>query len=86
MYQWLVNKVFAHFIEKNMEVYVDKMITKSNEDTTYIAYLHEIFTVLRGCGMKINPIKCVFEVRFDKFLGFMISSQVIEARCTLSLA
>jgi len=38
-----------------------------------------MFQVLCHCGMKLNPKKYVFGVWSVKLLGFMISSQGIEA-------
>ena len=29
--------------------------------------------------MKLNPLKCAFEVKLGKFLGFMVNQQGIEA-------
>jgi hypothetical protein len=33
---------------------------------------------LRRYWLKLNPIKCFFEVKFKKLLGFVVSSQGIE--------
>ena len=29
--------------------------------------------------MKLNPLKCAFDVGLDKFLGFMVNQRGIEA-------
>ena len=62
-----------------MEVYVDAMIVKSKTDVYHIHNLRKIFDILRAFSMKLNPKKCVFEVRSGQFLAFIISSSRIEA-------
>jgi len=77
-YQRLVNKVFATLTGETMEVYVDDMITKSAKGADHMRDLEETFKILRSYAMKLNPKKCTFEVRFGKFLGYMIDEQAIE--------
>ena len=62
-----------------MEVYVDDMLVKSNEEPAHLDDLKETFTTLRQYQMKLNPSKCVFGVASGKFLGFMVSQRGIEA-------
>ena len=62
-----------------MKVYVDDMLVKSVEDTDHIKDLTEAFEALRRHNMKLNPTKCTFEVLVEKFLGFLVSRQGIEA-------
>ena len=69
----VVNKMFSKQIRRNMEVYVDDMLVKSNEEPAYLDDLKETFTTLRQYQMKLNPSKCVFGVASGKFLGFMVS-------------
>ncbi|KAK0580001.1 hypothetical protein LWI29_034841 [Acer saccharum] len=61
-YQRLVNRMFARQIGKNMEVYVDDMLTKSTTAEKHAEDLKETFDVLRKYQMKLNPSKCVFGV------------------------
>ncbi|XP_064995355.1 uncharacterized protein LOC135631550 [Musa acuminata AAA Group] len=78
-YQRTVNKLFAHQIGRNMEVYVDDMIVKSQATETHLADLAETFATLRKFGMRLNPAKCVFGVTSGKFLGFIIHERGIDA-------
>ncbi|URD86709.1 Retrotransposon protein [Musa troglodytarum] len=57
-----VNKMFAHQIGRNMEVYVDDMIVKSRTGAAHLDDLRETFATLREYGMRLNPAKCVFGV------------------------
>ena len=56
-----------------MEVYVDDMLVKSNDEADHLDDLRETFDTLRNYKMKLNPMKCVFTVSLGKFLGFMVS-------------
>ncbi|XP_065012847.1 uncharacterized protein LOC135641416 [Musa acuminata AAA Group] len=78
-YQRTVNKMFAHQIGRNMEVYVDDMIVKSQEAGAHLADLAEAFATLRKFGMRLNPAKCAFGVTSGKFLGFIIHERGIDA-------
>ncbi|XP_009389876.1 uncharacterized protein LOC103976409 [Musa acuminata AAA Group] len=74
-----VNKMFAHQIGRNMEVYVDDMIVKSQEARAHLADLTEAFATLRRFGMRLNPAKCAFGVTSGKFLGFIVHERGIDA-------
>ncbi|XP_043701422.1 uncharacterized protein LOC122651916 [Telopea speciosissima] len=78
-YQRLINYLFRHQIEHNVEVYVDDMLVKSLKAQDHIADLNEAFQVLRESEMRLNPAKCAFGFTSGKFLGFMVSRRGIEA-------
>nr|KYP44032.1 Retrovirus-related Pol polyprotein from transposon 17.6 [Cajanus cajan] len=78
-YQRLMEKVFQGQIGRNIEIYVDDMVVKSNSLTKHITDLAEIFGELRKHNMRLNPEKCTFGVKGGKFLGFMLSPRGIEA-------
>ena len=77
-YQRLMNKIFAHQIERNVQVYIDGMLVKSQREDDHLNDLKETFNTLRSYNMKLNPNKCAFEVTAGKFLGFMVSQSGIE--------
>src|SRR5436190_20731114 len=54
-YQRLVNKLFKHQIERNVEVYVDDMLVKSAKEVDHIKDLWKTFEVLKRYNMKLNP-------------------------------
>jgi len=72
-YQRLMNKMFAHQIGRNVQVYVDDMLVKSRREDDHLDDLKETFDTLRSYNMKLNPSKCAFGVTTGKFLGFMVS-------------
>ena len=62
-----------------MEVYIDDMLVKSTIAELHIAYLSEVFQILRNYNMKLNPAKCAFGASAGKFLGFIVNHRGIEA-------
>ncbi|XP_050258795.1 uncharacterized protein LOC126703759 [Quercus robur] len=78
-YQRLVNHMFRPQIGRNVEVYVDDMLVKSQDEGRHLDDLQETFETLRRYHMKLNPSKCAFGVSSGKFLGFMVSHRGIEA-------
>ena len=62
-----------------MEVYVDNIIIKSQGAEQHAKDLKQILDTLDKYKIKLNPDKCVFEVKARKFLEFMISHGGIKA-------
>ena len=79
IYQRLVNHMFRPQIGRNVEVYVDNMLLKSQDEGIHLDDLQETFDTLRQYNMKLNPSKYAFGVSLRKFLGFMVSHRGIEA-------
>ena len=77
-YQRLVNHMFRPQIGRNVEVYVDDILVKSQDEEIHLEDLQETFDTLRQYNMKLNPSKCAFGVSSGKFLGFMVSYRGIE--------
>ena len=71
-YQRLMNKMFANQIGRNVQVYVDDMLVKSQREENHLKDLEETFGTLRSYNMKLNWSKCAFWVTAGKFLGFMV--------------
>ena len=78
-YQRLVNHMFRPQIGRNVEVYVDDMLVKSQDKGKHLDDLQETFNTLKQYNMRLNPSKCAFGVSSGKFLGFMVSHKGIEA-------
>ena len=71
--------MFRPQIGWNVEVYVDDMLVKSQDEESHLDDLQETFDTLRQYNMKLNPSKCAFGVSSGKFLGFIVSHRGIEA-------
>ena len=78
IYQRLMNKMFAHQIGRNVQVYVDDMLVKSLHEEDHLGDLCETFDTLQLYNMKLNPGKCAYEVMTGKFLSFMVSQRGIK--------
>ena len=78
-YQRLVNHMFRPQIGRNVEVCIDNMLVKSQDEEKHLDNLQETFDTLRQYNMRLNPNKCAFGVLSGKFLGFMVSHKGIEA-------
>ena len=78
-YQRLVNRMFQKQIGTTMEVYIYDMLVKSTTAELHIAHLPEAFQILRKYNMELNPVKCAFGISAEKFLGFIVNHQGIEA-------
>ncbi|PNX95908.1 hypothetical protein L195_g019106 [Trifolium pratense] len=65
-------------IHKEIEVYVDDMIAKSQKEEDHLVHLYKLFTRLRKFRLRLNPNKCTFGVRSGKLLGFIVSQRGIE--------
>ena len=52
-----------------MEVYIDDMMVKSKKVEDHLKDLEEAFNILDEYNMKLDPSKCHFGMRSDKFPG-----------------
>jgi len=78
-YQRFMDQIFKGMIGRNLEVYVDDLVVKSNSIEQHVKDLAEVFTTLNNSNMRLNPEKCVFGVDGGRFLGFMLTNRGIEA-------
>ena len=74
-----MNKMFAQQIGRNIQVYIDDMLVKSQRKEDHLDNLRETFNTFRSYNMRLNLGKCAFRVTVGKFLGFMVSQRGIEA-------
>ena len=77
-YQRAMVTLFHNMMHKEIEVYVDDMIAKSQGEDDHVINLKKLFKRLRKFQLKLNPAKCTFEATFRKLLGFVISKKGIE--------
>ncbi|GKV05557.1 hypothetical protein SLEP1_g17554 [Rubroshorea leprosula] len=68
----------SFYIGRNLEVYVDDIVVKSLKAEDHLTDLAETFNNLRRHKMRLNLAKCVFDVEFGKFLGFIVFGRGIE--------
>ena len=73
-----MTKIFKPLIGCIIEVYIDDFVVKSRTRSEHAQHLDEIFHLMRGYNMKLNPTKCVFGVNASKFLVFIVTQRGIE--------
>ena len=76
-YQRVMVMLFHNLMHKEIEVYVDDMIAKSQEGENHPTNLKKLFERLRKYQLKLKPLKCTFGVTSKKLLGFIVSSRGI---------
>jgi len=64
---------------RNVQAYVDDMVVTSVEERQDQEDLAELFVTINKYQLKLNPEKCVFGVKVEKFLGFLLTKRGIEA-------
>lgn len=65
--QRLMNKMFTEQIGKMMELYIEDVLVKSLQVANHLKHLEEAFSVLQKYRMKLSPLKCAFEVKYESF-------------------
>ncbi|RDX85075.1 hypothetical protein CR513_33780, partial [Mucuna pruriens] len=68
-YQRLMDQIFKDHISNQLEIYVDNMVVNSKTETRHAESLALVFKVLRRYHLKLNPEKCSFRIKVNKFLG-----------------
>jgi hypothetical protein len=62
-YQRMMNKVYDKTLLGDiLEVYMDDMIVKSQQEVDHAAHLRRVFEQTRKYNMRLNPEKCTFGV------------------------
>ena len=76
-YQQAIVTVF-HDTHKEIEVYVDDMITKSRTAKDHLIDFRKLFKHLAKYRLRPNPKKCFFGAGSRKLLSFIVSQRGIE--------
>lgn len=77
-YQLAMVTLFHDMNHREIEVYIDDMITKFQTEEQHLVNLEKLFERLRKFKLRLNPNKCMFGVRFGKLLGFIVIQRGIE--------
>ena len=65
-------------MHRDVEVYVNDMIVKSQGRADHLAAQEKFFERIRKFRLRLNPKKCTFGVTSGKLLGHMVSERGIE--------
>ena len=78
IYQKMMTRMFESQLRKNIEIYIDDMVVKSNVVSEHLGDLGDILEVLRKYKLRLNASKCSFGVGSGKFLGYMVTHRGIK--------
>ena len=78
IYQKMMTRMFESQLRKNIEIYIDDMVVKSNVVSKHLGDLGDILEVLRKYKLRLNASKCSFGVGSGKFLGYMVTHRGIK--------
>ena len=71
-YQRTITAIFHDMMHKEMEDYLDDILVKSKTRTGHLQVLKQVFKRCREYKLRMNPMKCAFEVSAGKFLWFLV--------------
>ncbi|RVW67504.1 Retrovirus-related Pol polyprotein from transposon 17.6 [Vitis vinifera] len=77
-YQRATTTLFHDMMHRDVEVYVDDMIVKSQGRADHLEALERFFERIQEFRLRLNPKKCTFGVTSGKLLGHMVSERGIE--------
>ena len=77
-YQRAATTLFHDMMHRDVEVYVDDMIVKSQGKADHLATLQRFFERIRQFRLRLNPKKCTFRVTSGKLLGHIVSERGIK--------
>ncbi|RVW45385.1 Retrovirus-related Pol polyprotein from transposon 17.6 [Vitis vinifera] len=77
-YQRAATTLFHDMLHRNVEVYVDDMIVKSQGQADHLAALERFFERIQKFRLRLNPNNGTFGVTSRKLLGHMVSERGIE--------
>ena len=70
--------LFHDIMHKEVEVYVDDMMVKSEIREGHFEALDKFLARLEKYNLRLNPKKCVFGVTSGKLLGHIVSKKGID--------
>ena len=76
-YQRAATALFHDMMHKEIEVYVDDMMVKSETREGYFKALDKFLVRLEKYNLRLNPKKCIFGVTSGKLLGHIVSERGI---------
>jgi hypothetical protein len=77
-YQRAMNLIFHDLIGVLIEVYIDNLVIRSVGFEEHLADLRVALERMKRYILKMNPLKCAFEVSLGGFLGFIVHKKGIE--------
>ncbi|KAM6968624.1 retrovirus-related Pol polyprotein from transposon 412 [Tautogolabrus adspersus] len=73
-FERLMERVLVDIPLSRCVVYLDDLLVHANDFDSALANLEEVFTAIRGAGLRLNPAKCHLLTRETAFLGHVVSA------------
>jgi len=77
-YQRAMVTLFHDMMHREIKVYVDDMIAKSESENDHIVNLRKLFERLRKFKLRLYPAKCTFGLKSGKLLGLFSMKKVLR--------
>ena len=77
-YQRAMTAIFHDIMHQELEDYVDDIVVKSRRREEHFHALKKVFERCRAFKLRMNLLKCAFEVSSRKFLDFLVHSRGID--------
>ncbi|WJZ92524.1 hypothetical protein VitviT2T_011513 [Vitis vinifera] len=77
-YQRAATTLFHDMMHRDVEVYVDDMIVKSQDRVDHLTTFERFFKRIRQFRLRLNPKKCTFGVTSRKLLRYMVCERGIK--------
>lgn len=74
-YQRAMTAIFHDMMHEELKDYVDDIVVKSKQKKDHVEVLRRVLQRCREYKLKMNPMKCAFEVTSGKFLGYLVNRQ-----------
>jgi len=74
-YQHTMTAIFHDMMHRELEDYIDDIVVKSKRREEHVQILRRVFERCRAFKLRMNSLKCAFEVSSGKFLGFFVQSR-----------
>jgi hypothetical protein len=72
-FQRFVNTIFADLLDVSVVVYLDDILTYSEDVASHQELVREVLRRLRANGLYANPKKCEFHTDTMEYLGYCLS-------------
>ena len=85
-YQRAKMAIFHDMMHQELEDYVNAIVVKSKKREEHFYVLKKVFERCRAFKLRMNLLKCAFEVSTGKFLDFLVHSRGLEVDPTKATA
>ena len=73
-----MNDIFSNLLDVDVSCYIDDILVYSDDPAEHKKHVHEVLHCLHQHGLYAHPDKCCFSVDSIKYLGFILSKDVLK--------